>query len=127
MSKLPRIRNEVRSHKVFPPIIAEVIGAILFWGSLIVMIALTACGSYPYLEIGVGHDAQEMDHYTNVNGVAGEPYSLACGVGTGEVGLEWASGWSVAYYHQSCVESDRYAEKEVDVFLLRKKWGGLRQ
>ncbi len=92
-----------------------------------VAFCVTGCSTAkPYLELGVGHDFQAMNFRTNVDGRVGERYSLACGTGTAEVGVEWPSGWSVAYRHQSCVEPDRYAEKEVDEIAIRKKWGGVK-
>lgn len=89
---------------------------------LIFALLLSGCGSSPYIELGAGHDFNEMNV---VIPDTGEDYSMACGVGTGEIGAEWQNGLSIAYYHQSCVNAERYSEKKVDMVILKKKWGGV--
>jgi len=107
------------------------LGAALFWGFLILMIALTGCSSTPFLELGAGYDFNRGNyaffepHPTVTGALQRTPFDLDCGIGYAAVGGDWENGMTWRYIHQSCIDPSRPAEKVTDAIIITKKWGGI--
>ena len=87
---------------------------------------MSGCASSPYAEIGLGYQIDGMSDYWLQTE---RPWQCSNLQFHGEVGLEFDSGWTVGYHHQSWLRcgkplGNNKPEVYTDDIRVMKKFGG---